>query len=491
MADANMNTLNSEGHHVFSDVRSLIRAKLVELGGPSLAVAVAQHGDIRWEEGFGWADRAERRPADEHTPYSLASISKPITATGLMVLKERGKLDLDLPINQYLGEAKVKAWIGNADDATVRRVANHSSGLPLHYHFFYDDEPYPRPPMDETIRRYGHLIAVPGERYQYANLGYGLLDYVISRISGQTYSDYMRSEVFVPLGMIRTSVNIVPGLDAYAATRYSPNGSPIPFYDFDHPGASAVFSSAHDLVRFGMFHLKAHLADQKAILSDDTIDEMRRPTSEVSAGHGYGVGWAIAEDTMGYRSISHGGGMGGVSTLLTLIPSEQIVVTVLSNASSPLPGMISQEILSVLLPEYARRRAEHEAVQIQKREAQWEPASGFQTPDELLGEWRGQVHTYNGELPFTLNFRASGDVHAKLGGQLWTLLNDVDFSAGWLRGRMVSDIGTEDANRRAYHLHLTLKRREDALNGAMTAISLPGKQMGNALSHWVEVKRDA
>src|SRR5436853_84904 len=142
----------------FSGVRELIRARLVEQVIPSLAVAVAREGTILWEEGFGWADRENRIPASEHTMYSLASISKPITATGLMVLKELGKLDLDRPINDYLGEAKLRAWIGHAAEATVRRVANHTAGLPLHWHFFYEDEPHRRPPMDETIRRYGNLV---------------------------------------------------------------------------------------------------------------------------------------------------------------------------------------------------------------------------------------------------------------------------------------------------------------------------------------------
>src|SRR5438128_3665818 len=118
-----------------SAIRELIRARLVEQSLPSVAVAVARDGTSLWEEGFGWADREHRVPATEHTMYSLASISKPITATGLMVLKELGKLDLDRPINDYLGAAKLNAWIGDAADATVRRVANHTSGLPLHWHF--------------------------------------------------------------------------------------------------------------------------------------------------------------------------------------------------------------------------------------------------------------------------------------------------------------------------------------------------------------------
>jgi len=264
-------------------------------------------------------------PATEHTMYSLASISKPITATGLMVLKELGKLDLDRPINDYLGAAKLNARVppgcGDAADATVRRVANHTSGLPLHWHFFYEDETCQRPPMDETIRRYGNLVTPPGEKHQYSNLGYGILDYAISRLSGKSYPDFMRHEVFLPLGMARASVDIGPGLEPHAAARYGSADWRIPFYDFDHPGGSAVFCSAHDLVRFGMFHLKAHLPDQKAILSDEALEEMQVPTASTGKTSGYGIGWAVNEDKLGYHGIGHAGGMVGVCTALEILSS--------------------------------------------------------------------------------------------------------------------------------------------------------------------------
>ena len=94
-----------------------------------------------------------------------------------------------------------------------------------------------------------------------------------------------------------------------------------------------------------------------------------------------------------------------------------------------------------------------------------------------------------GELPLTLWLKKSGDIHAQLGAQLKTLLNDVSFKNGYLGGRMMGDIGTEDANRKPYHLHVSLKLREQALNGAIIAISLPGQRLGNALSHWVELKK--
>ncbi len=480
----------------FSAVRELIRARLVEQVIPSLAVAVARNGTILWEEGFGWADREHRVPATEHTMYSLASISKPITATGLMVLKELGKLDLDRPINDYLGAAKLNARVppgcGDAADATVRRVANHTSGLPLHWHFFYEDETCQRPPMDETIRRYGNLVTPPGEKHQYSNLGYGILDYAISRLSGKSYPDFMRHEVFLPLGMTRASVDIGPGLEPHAAARYGSDGWRIPFYDFDHPGGSAVFCSAHDLVRFGMFHLKNHLPDQKAILSDEALEEMQVPTASTGKTSGYGIGWSVNEDKLGYHGIGHGGGMGGVCTALEIIPSEELVVVALANSSTDLPWVVAEEIFSLLLPGYAEKRAGQQAKEkAEKEEKERAPSAepGFTPPAELIGEWRGAVHTYQGEVPLMLDFKESGDVHAQMGTQLKTLVNDVELKDGQLTGKMMGDIGTEDANRRPYQLHADLKLRGDVLNGGLIAITHHPSRSGHALSHWVEVKK--
>src|SRR5215469_16356053 len=217
-------TETQRGNGLFDQVREQIQRELVQQGIPSLAVAVAQGNTIIWEEGFGWADREQRRVATPHTLYSLASISKPITATAIMLLAERGLLSLDHPINDYLGECKLRAWVGNVEDATVRRVANHTAGLPLHYQFFYQDEPDRPPPVGETIRRYGHLVTAPGERFQYSNLGYGLLSEVIARLSGKSYADFLREEVFLPLGMLRASVNVGPGLEPYQAQRYGSDG---------------------------------------------------------------------------------------------------------------------------------------------------------------------------------------------------------------------------------------------------------------------------
>jgi CubicO group peptidase (beta-lactamase class C family) len=263
--------------HVFRKrIEQLVGSRKV----PSMAVAVACNGEIIWEEGFGYADCEKKIRATAHTRYALASISKPPTATGLMILQERGLISLDSPINNYLGEAKIRARVGSAAQATVRRVACHTSGLPLHSRRFYDGNPHPLPTMDETIRRYGNLVTAPGERYQYSNLGYGLLGDVISRVSGKSYADFMHEEVFAPLGLGHTSVHVEHVLEDDPAVKYTPDGWVVPPCDSDSPGASGIYSSVHDLIRFGMFHLKNGLTDQKAIITAATIDAMHKPSPE-------------------------------------------------------------------------------------------------------------------------------------------------------------------------------------------------------------------
>jgi CubicO group peptidase (beta-lactamase class C family) len=469
----------------FAGVAELIQRELVERSLPSLALAVVEGGEIVWEAAWGWADRERRVPATPHTMYSLASVSKPIAATGLMRLVERGVIDLGRPVNDYLGDSPLRARVGRAEDATVRRVANHTSGLPLHYQFFPDDEPDRRPPMSETIHRYGNLVTAPGERYQYSNLGYGILDHLIARHSGKSFVDFMRQEVFLPLGMTRSSVDIGPGLEELHATRYAADGSPLAFYDFDHPGASAVYGSAHDLARFALLQLGALRADQKAILKPETLHAMREPTADAGDGNGYGIGIRSREDVPGARVVGHNGGMAGVSTTLELIPSRDLAVVALTNASNGFVYTLPEKIFNVLLPGYTetaeRARSERKEAATARHD---EPL-----PGELRGEWIGSVSTYEGERALQLRFQEDGDVHARIADGLWTLVNEPKLRDGRLTGKMLGDIGTTDAARRSYHLHLDLAFRGDRIEGAVIAVSLPSRRPGNALSYWTELKR--
>lgn len=468
----------------FDSVRAMIRRAIEEQGVPSVALAVAKDGRIIWEEGFGWADRERMLEAGPHTMYSLASISKPFTATGLMMLVERGAVELDRPANEYLGMGRLTGLAGEASQATVRRVLSHTAGLPLHYQFFYASAGYGRPSMDETVARYGIVVNPPGEVFQYSNLGYGIADHIISRVSGQSYADFMRTEVFLPLGLNRTSVDIGPGLEQFTAQRYDSKQRPIPFYTFDHPGGSAVYSTAHDLVRFGMFHLKNRLPGQRRILADSTIDLMQRIHTPDSASGGYGLGWSILRDDNGYRRLSHTGGMPGVATTLTLYPSENLAIVVLTNKSDGIPFRVAEEIAAVLLPRYAATRAERRA-----RMALSAAPSPF-PPPELAGGWTGTLRTYDATVPMTLLFQPDGDVHVTLGGQLETLLTGAQFQNGALVGRFAGTIPSEEQRRHQHSVLLNLRLRDGRLVGQASAQTTE-EPVYYALTSYVELTKVA
>lgn len=435
------------------------------IGAPSVAVAVAKDGRIIWEDAVGWANREKKIQATANTIYALASISKPITATGLMVLVERGQVDLDRPANTYLGSAKLTGLAGDANGATVRRVLSHTAGLPLHSQMYYVDRGYAPPPMAETIRRYGILVFPPGHMPEYANLGYGILDYLIEQVSGRSYADFMRSEVFLPLGLTHTSVDVPPGLDDLVAQGYDARQRPIPHMMFDHAGASAVYSSAHDLVRFAMFHLKDRLSDQRPILSDGTIDLMHQvvPPSE-----DYGLGFSVRDG--GYR-LAHTGGMPGASTLMVLYPTRNVALVVLANTSTHQAAVdqefaIAREIAAAVLPADGRATAVGS------------PASALPTGPrrfapgaELVGVWRGTLRTWQRTVPMQLSIAADGAITASIDGQPLVRMTNASFQNGRLSGNVAATVPTDDAGRWPHELFLSLLLAAGRLRGEVVASS--------------------
>ncbi len=464
----------------FRIVRALIQEEIDGGQVPSLAVAVARRGEIVWEEAFGWADRERGIPATPHTMFSLASVSKPLTATGLMVLVERGTVDLDRPVNEYLGEVRLRARVGDPAGATVRQVASHTSGLPLHHHFFAD--PTRRPPLAETIRRYGNLVMEPGERFQYSNLGYAVLEHLIEQASGKDFARFMREEVFVPLDLEHTAILQEPRASPGLAVRYAPDGQPLPFYGSDHGGGSAAFSCAHDLARFALFHLRARSADR--ILSDVAIRAMQEPSSQrTDESSLYGIGWTIIPNPGGYDVVRHDGGMPGATATLLLLPAEGIAVAVLCGTRSDLPQQVAGKILDTLRPLGRRLDLAGRRVSGKGRK---------RSPRRFVGRWAGHVDLGEERVPITLTVERPKALWAEIRGssasqKLWGVTFRDGYLTGWTRGHLEAE-GKESP---APILRLSLKLREDRLNGAMTVLTRSAEGLPGALSHWVDLKRSA
>ncbi|MBL8271111.1 serine hydrolase domain-containing protein [Steroidobacter sp.] len=477
----------------FSEARASIQRHMVEKGVPGMAVAVWKDGKILWEEGFGWADRENRVAASEHTMFCLASLSKSLTATGLMTLVQAGKIDLDHPVNDYLGDDKLRSAIADPRNATVRRVADHTSGLTPADRFFYGADAALMPSMDVMIRRYGLLVREPG-RYEYSNMGYGVLGHAMARVSGKTYANFMREEVFLPLGMTHSSVDVGPELAKHQSVRYDYTGKPIPYYVSAVPASASIFSSAHDLARFGMFFLKDRLPDQRAILSDASIDRMTSDPVAVDADEQYGIGWEMVRKG-GYQLVQHSGSTSGVHTIFILIPSENLGMVLLANIDGGVRasrGSLTVDILKTLLPKWRDAKAQS---------ASAEEEAPFKPTPALTGTWQGTVSTYEGTLPIRLQIAPSGEVHTLIGeNSRWrgrsslqqpALLNDVAFKDGELTGTSLSQIETSDSSLHPHSSTLQLTLRDGVLSGTVTASSVYTGLWIYSFPYWAELKKVA
>jgi len=476
----------------FEEASRRLHADFLLAGVPSLSFAVSQNGKLVWEDSFGWANKERRISATPETMYSLASTTKPFTATSIMILVEREKIDLEKPVNDYLPQdCQLKVWIGDPSKVTVARLISHTAGLPTFQQFFYANNRSPKPAMEESIRRYGNVVTSPDERFRYSNFGYGILDYLVERQSGMGFGDFLQEEIFRPLGMRYSSLDIGQGLENQVAERYSEDGKPIAFYDTSHRGASAIYSSPRDLLLFGESNLGL---GEGSVLSSATIAEMRKPVADRNnlapprfrwpPKSGYGLGWVIADTPWG-PLLSSAGGMPGASAQLTILPSLGIVMAAATNGFSQIPRSIDRYVLPAFISEYPPDADYNRTPDGPVNRP--EPA----TPEyqNLLGTWRGWVRTYEGDIPCTLSFQPSGDIFFKLGAQQQTtLVNSANLDGGWLTGKIAACLATTDVLRApphpAHHVQLDMKIRDERITGALIQIA------GQALSHWVELIKD-
>jgi hypothetical protein len=244
-----------------------------------------------------------------------------------------------------------------------------------------------------------------------------------------------------------------------------------------------------------MFHLKAHLADQTPILSDAALDEMHAATamSGERDGSGYGVGWGTGK-IRGQTVISHSGGMPGVSTLLSLLPEHNLAIVVLVNSRANLVGPLTEQIIKQLVGD----KKPPEASAAEPNSPNGGGAAGPTTAEApptiaeaLTGLWEGKLETYEKEIPVKLWVLDSGEMHMQVGQQLKSLVNDAHLNDGWLRGRLLGEIPTDDCRRLPHDLMLDLKHRGDRITGTVTSISRPAARGGNALPHWIDLKRQS
>jgi CubicO group peptidase (beta-lactamase class C family) len=453
-------------------LRAYIREQMARAQIPAIVISVTQGRKIIWEEGFGLADRERSISATPQTPFYLASVTKAITGTAVLTLHDRGKIDLDRPVNEYLGEAKVHSPMWNPAEATIRRVATHTAGLTTYSRKCAVQNVECKVSLDIAIRRYGILFWPPGDHFDYSNLGYGILGEVVSRVSTKSYEQFLRDQVFRPLGMTGCFLENESGQPKQIAAQYdSSSHARTSAEASDTPGASSAHCSAHDLALLGMFALGENLPNQKRILSEASLHELVNPTVETGDGERYGFGWSLQSDYHGYVGVYAQGGTNDSFAVLQLIPSEKIAVAVIANTGTTVPFEIVDQTLRGLLPDYRETVAKTD-----------QPGANTKTaaPTALAGTWVGALDTWKGSVPLTLAISPVRQVQVRRGNQ-WTTASDVDIAASRFYCVIPNQVATPHAP--PSDLELELYLHGEILIGAGTT------KDGAQLPYWVQLHR--
>jgi CubicO group peptidase (beta-lactamase class C family) len=316
---------------------------------PGLSLAVVQNGELVLAKGYGMANVELAVPATADTLYQIGSITKPFTATAIMMLVLEGKLALDDPISKHLPNTP-DAWKA----VTVRHLLNHTSGIKS-YTSIADNMQKSRldRSRDEIIGTVRDLPLEfpPGERWAYNNTGYFLLGLILERVSGKPYAEWLQGRVFGPSGMAATRVNDLAAIVKDRSAGYAWRSGRL--WNAEHASmtwpfsAGAIVSSVHDLAKWD-----AVLYSEK-VLPRASLMAMWTPT-KLSGGrtHDYGFGWSVGEHR-GHRMIGHGGGISGFSTDLLRLIDDKLTVIVLTNLEGANPSSIARGVAALYLPDLA------------------------------------------------------------------------------------------------------------------------------------------
>jgi serine beta-lactamase-like protein LACTB len=300
---------------------------------PGVSIAVGYDGIIVWSEGFGVADVAAQKPVTTNTQFRIGSVSKPLTAAGLMLLVEQGKIDLDADIHQYVPDFPHKDVV-----ITTRELAGHLAGI-RHYRGteVYLNQHYDSVRTGLKIFEDDPLLFKPGEKYSYSSYGFNLISMVMENAAQKKFLDYMQQSVFGPLQMEGTVADdtrrqIPDRSRFYQRHSGSTNFVEAPAVDSSYKWASGGFlSTPDDLVHFGMAML------HPGLLKQSSMDAMFT-SQKTSAGKstGYGIGWIVAHDPKGRRVWYHTGGSIGGTAILEVRPDSRLVIAILWNCDEAL-----------------------------------------------------------------------------------------------------------------------------------------------------------
>lgn len=431
---------------------------LDELDVPGIAVGVVKDGEVVLARGFGVRRVGDPAPVDGETRFGIASNSKAFTCAALSILVEEGRLQWDDPVTRHLPELQMHdPWVSR--ELTVRDLVTHRAGLGLG-----QGDLMWWPPTDHTraeiIGAVRHLKPATSfrSRYAYNNVMYITAGEVVARVSGQSWRQFVHKRILEPVGMARTVTSAAdPGPDDNVAAPHVHVGGevkPIRLMSFENAaGAVGINSSAAEMALWIRMLLECAREGPEGgapegrtcVLEPDSIQQMWSPQTIVSTPElpgalaalesdfaAYGLGFRVQE-YRGRKILTHGGGLPGYVSRVTLVPDERLGIVVLTNQESGTAfNTVTQSVLDAHLgpPEppvdwleafrsvEAGRRAKAEAKVRKDTEARDEtsrpslPLSGY--AGEYQDPWYGEARISEGAEGLVLDMTRTPGMLADL-----------------------------------------------------------------------------
>lgn len=363
----------------------LINERFAASAGPGLAVAVVRDGGLAYTWSSGYADTARQTPITLDTRFRIGSISKTFTAVGVMQLRDEGHFDLDDPVNQHVKRIRINS---PGRPITIRHLLTHTSGLGpvrrstdmLRPMFGWGTQRGHFPASLNDYYRGGlHVPIEPGKRCSYTNIGFPILGQLIEDVSGIPWRDYMRENVFVPLGAGGSGYRLSelpPDASDHLATGYAMRKqgfAPVRYLECATEPASSVFSSVNHMALYARELLRPGRVVKASSLLEMTSVQFRG--DERSPG-GMGLAFHL-DDVGGHRCFWHEGGWPGFSAMMIVAPEAGVATLAFTNTFS------------------ARRTSGHVAVAVLREvlgvSEQVEPTVAAPVARELLGAYSPDV----------------------------------------------------------------------------------------------------
>ena len=321
----------------------LIHTQMQQWGIPGLNVMVRQHGKVLEQRSYGFANLEHGVPVKAETVFQIGSIGKQFAATAVMLLVEAGKIDLEAPISTYF-PGVAESWSG----VKVKHLLTHTAGVPSD---FAGVDLRADLSEDELLEKIlaGTLEFTPGDQFSYSNDGYKLVGILISKVSGVFYGDFLREQVFQPLGMRTAQIIDDAAIIANRAAGYVHYGPEFKNQDW----VSATFNSTADGAIYMTLEDFAHWDDalrEGKILSTSSLERMWTPTvlNDGSTSN-YGFGWGLYE-TQGVRCVGHGGAWQGFTAHFFKSLGDDLSITMLTNMAEINIERIALGILGLFNP---------------------------------------------------------------------------------------------------------------------------------------------